>query len=245
MFAARQFRVGVGVAITDRVGGVSRPPYDGLNLADHVGDEPEAVVANRRAVTDALGLPSDRLLTVRQVHGADVHVADGPADGAPPEADAIVTREPGLVLAVLVADCVPVLLWDRRAGVLGAAHAGRRGLAAGVVPAAVEAMVGLGARQDRTSAVVGPGICAEHYEVPADLCDEVEALAPGSSAATRDGRPALDIRLGIVRQLEQLRLRSWVVWTECTAESPRFYSYRRDRTTGRFAGLVWRHEVTT
>lgn len=236
MLGHREVRAGVGAAVTDRFGGVSQAPYDELNLADHVGDDPAAVAENRRRVLEAV-LPGGALATMRQVHGNDVAIVQ--AADVVPEVDALVTRAPGLVLAVQVADCTPVLLWDSEAGVVAAVHAGRRGLAAGVVPRTIAVMTELHARPERMNALVGPGICAEHYEVPAELRDEVEAAVPGTAAETSSGTPALDIRAGVLAQLRAGGLRQWSVMSQCTAESPHLYSYRRDGTTGRFAGLVW------
>ena len=237
MFGHREVRVGVGVAVTDRLGGVSSAPYDSLNLADHVGDDPQAVARNRAIVRDAL-IPAGALVTMRQVHGAHVAVVDH-ATPEPPEADALVTRTPGLALVTQVADCTPILLWDRRARVVAAVHAGRRGLAAGVLTRAIEAMTELSARTDRIYAVLGPSICPEHYEVPAKLRDEVAQAAPEAAATTAAGAPALDIRAGLLAQLVTAGLRRWMVMPQCTAETETLYSYRRDGTTGRFAGLVW------
>jgi len=237
VFGHREVRLGVGAAITDRHGGVSGSPYDSLNLADHVGDDASAVTENRRRVASALGLTG--LATMRQVHGAGVAVVDGVSDD-PPEADALVTRAAGVGLVVLVADCTPVLLWDRRAGVVAAVHVGRRGLAACVLPAAIEVMAGLNARPARMYAVVGPSVCPEHYEVPIDMRDDVAATSPAAAAVTAAGAPALDIRAGLLAQLHDAGLRQWMVMPQCTAEAPDYYSYRRDGTTGRFAGLVWR-----
>ena len=237
MFGHRELRQGIGVAVTDRFGGGSTAPYDELNLADHVGDDPQAVAHNLETVRAAIGART--VVTMRQVHGRDVAVVDDvPAE--PPEADALVTKTAGIVLAVLVADCTPVLLWDRRARVVAAVHAGRRGLAGGVLPAAIDAMRGLSARPERMYAVIGPSICADHYEVPAAMRDEVAAAAPGSAAATSSGSPALDIRAGLLAQLYDAGLRQWMVMPQCTVESTHYYSYRRDGVTGRFAGLVWR-----
>jgi YfiH family protein len=238
VFAHHEVRVGVGAAVTDREGGVSRPPYDELNLADHVGDAPDAVANNRRRVLAAVGPAGRRLATMRQVHGCDVAVVDG-SEGASPTADALVTTTAGVVLTVLVADCTPVLLWDRRARVVAAAHVGRRGLAAGVVGATIEAMTALHGRPDRMYAVVGPAICADHYEVPTEMQAEVAALVPAAKAATGDGRPALDIRAGVLAQLRESGVSLGMFMPQCTAETASYFSYRRDGTTGRFAGLVW------
>jgi polyphenol oxidase len=240
VFGHRQLRLGIGVAVTDRHGGGSTPPYDELNLADHVGDDPTAVAANRERVRSALGLTGP-LVTMRQVHGVGVAVLDD-APEQPPEADALVTASPGLALVVLVADCTPVLMWDRRAGVIAAVHAGRRGLAGGVLPAALNTMTDLGARPDRIYAAVGPSICPEHYEVPEAMRAEVEAAAPGSAATTTTGAPALDIRAGLLAQLHEAGVRQGMVMPQCTAETRDYYSYRRDGTTGRFAGVVWREQ---
>jgi YfiH family protein len=230
--------VGVGAAGPHRDGGVSHPPYDGLNLADHVGDDPEAVAENRRRVLAAVGPAGQRLATMQQVHGRDVALVDG-TEATPPTADALVTTTPGVVLTVLVADCTPVLLWDRRARVVAAAHVGRRGLAAGVVAATVEAMTTLRGRPDRMYAVIGPAVCPEHYEVPPQMQAEVAAAAPAATASTSDGRTALDIRAGVLAQLRDCGVSLGMHMPQCTAETPSYFSYRRDATTGRFAGLVW------
>lgn len=237
MFAHHALRVGVGVAVTDRDGGVSEAPWASLNLADHVGDDPSAVAENRRRLAEAVGVPA--LVAMRQVHGAEVAVVQEPPAEVP-TADALVTTATGMALVVLVADCTPVLLSDRRAGVVAAVHAGRKGLAAGVLPATLDTMSSLGARMDRVYAVVGPGICPEHYEVPAEMRAEVEAAAPGSAASTAAGRPAIDIRGGLLGQLHERGVSRLAVLPHCTAEEPRFFSHRRDGVTGRFAGVIWR-----
>lgn len=238
MFAHRVVRAGVGVAVTDRHGGASAGPWATLNLGDHVGDDPAAVAGNRGRVAAALAAGAGPLVTMRQVHGPDVAVL-GAVPDEPPAVDALVTGTAGLALTVLVADCTPVLLWDPDARVVAAAHVGRRGLAAGVLPATIAAMRGLGARPDRIGALVGPGVCAEHYEVPEPMRAEVDACAPGAAATTSAGRPALDIRAGLLRQLSAAGVGPPEQLAECTAESPAYFSFRRDGVTGRFAGLVW------
>jgi YfiH family protein len=229
------------------VEGGSVPPYSSANLAGHVGDDPAAVAANRGRLAAVLGLAPDSLVWMDQVHGASVAVVDAVApthSGDPlgrtvPATDALVTTDPSVALAVLVADCVPVLLADETAGVLGAAHAGRRGLSGGVLTATVERMVSLGARPERLTVRLGPAVCGLCYEVPAQMQEEVLAVAPAAAATTRQGTPALDIRAGLVEQLERLGVRNPLVSTTCTVEDRDFYSYRRDGVTGRFAGVIW------
>jgi YfiH family protein len=238
VFAHHELRVGVGVAITDRLDGVSQGPWATLNLAEHVADEPTAVAENRRLMMAALTTSDVGLVAMHQVHGTEVAVVDEPP-AEPPTADALVSRARGIALLVLVADCTPILLSDRRAGVIAAVHAGRRGLAGGVLPATLEVMTDLGARPDRIYAVLGPGICPEHYEVPAEMRDDVDAAAPGAAAVTSSGAPAIDIRAALLRQLHSGGVRRQAVLPQCTAEDDRFFSHRRDGVTGRFAGVVW------
>jgi YfiH family protein len=173
---------------------------------------------------------------MRQVHGAGVAVVDRPGAAEPPEADAIATTVPGLVLVVLVADCTPVMLADPRAGVVGVAHAGRRGLVAGVVPALVSAMRGLGAND--LVARVGPSICGRCYEVPIALREEVSASVPEARSVTWQGTPSLDVAAGVVAQLApHCRELRWL--PGCSREDPELFSYRRASVTGRYAGLAW------
>ncbi|XVQ16059.1 peptidoglycan editing factor PgeF [Spirillospora sp. CA-255316] len=236
---------GVGAAFTGRAGGVSEAPYDSLNLGGAVGDDPAAVRANRERAETALGIAPGRTVWMRQVHGADVRVVTGPdaTDDAgtqdAPAVDAMVTAVPGLALAVLVADCAPVLLADPVAGVVGAAHSGRPGTALGVVPALVARMLELGAEPARISAAIGPAACGECYEVPAAMRDEVAAVVPAARATTRAGTPGLDIRAGIVEQLAGCGVTAVQVDPRCTIETPKLFSYRREGRTGRFAGYVW------
>ncbi|CAM5411999.1 Purine nucleoside phosphorylase OS=Streptomyces alboniger OX=132473 GN=pgeF PE=3 SV=1 [Streptomyces alboniger] len=152
---------GAHFAFTDRWGGVSAVPYEELNLGGAVGDDPGAVRANRALAATSLGLEPDHVVWMNQVHGRDVAVVDGPwgQDAVIPAVDAVVTARKGLALAVLTADCTPVLLADPVAGVAAAVHAGRPGMVAGVVPAAVEAMVKLGADPSRLVARTGPAVC--------------------------------------------------------------------------------------
>ncbi|MGW5416756.1 peptidoglycan editing factor PgeF [Actinomadura geliboluensis] len=228
---------GVGAGFTGRAGGVSRPPYDSLNLGGAVGDDPAAVRGNRRRAAEALGADPGRTVYMRQVHGADVAFVTSPETPGP--VDAVVTTVPGLALAVLVADCAPVLLADPVAGVVGAAHSGRPGTAAGVVPALVKAMCERGADPARMTAAIGPAACGRCYEVPAEMRDEVAAVVPAAHAVTSKGTPGLDIRAGIAAQLASAGVAEVTADARCTIEDAGLFSYRRDGRTGRFAGFVW------
>ncbi|WP_407698831.1 peptidoglycan editing factor PgeF [Streptomyces acidicola] len=231
---------GAHFAFTDRWGGVSAAPYEELNLGGAVGDDPDAVRANRERAAKSLGLDPAEVVWMNQVHGADVAVVDGPwGSSEVPSVDAVVTTRRGLALAVLTADCTPVLLADPVAGVAAAAHAGRPGMIAGVVPAAVRAMMGLGAEPSRIVARTGPAVCGRCYEVPEAMRAEVSAVEPAAYAETSWGTPAVDVSAGVHAQLERLGVRYREQSPVCTLESGDHFSYRRDRTTGRLAGYVW------
>ncbi len=225
----------VDLAFTDRLGGVSRAPFEELNLALEGGDAPEDVAENHRRVIEDFA-PGTTLADMRQVHGAEV-VAVAP--GAPrPVCDGLVAG-PGstdVTVMVRVADCVPVLLADPDAGVVGAAHAGRPGVLAGVVPATVARMREAGA--GRIAGWIGPHVCGGCYEVPAELQEEVAAAVPQTRATTTWGTPSLDLGAGVAAQLRASGVEVTDV-SACTRESPTLYSYRRDGTgSGRQAGLV-------
>ncbi len=233
-------RAGAGAPVittfTTRAGGVSRAPYDGLNLGAHVGDDPGAVVENRRRLAVDVGIAADRFVWMEQVHGAGVAVVSEPRTTPVPHVDALVTATPGLLLAVLVADCAPVLI--RSAGVVAAVHAGRRGLTARVVDATLDVMCALGADRADCSATIGPCICACCYEVPTALRSEVAAVAPAAAARSRAGTPALDLRAGLAAALRAGGVSRVRIDGRCPAEEPDLFSYRRDGLTGRFAGVV-------
>lgn len=231
---------GISAVFTDRLGGVSASPYAERNLGEHVGDDPAAVTANRGRLAAAVGLGAGRIVWMRQVHGRGVAVVDAPVPEPIDGVDALVTTAPRLALAVLVADCAPVLLADPTAGVVAAAHAGRRGLQAGVVPAAIARMRSLGADPTRVRAAVGPTICGRCYEVSAAVQDEVAQVEPAARCRTRCGTPGLDLAAGLTAQLAAAGVGPPSTSPACTAEDPALYSYRRDGVTGRFAGLVWR-----
>lgn len=224
---------------TTRRGGVSRAPFDSFNLGDHVGDDPAAVAANRSRLAGALGVPDDHLIWMQQVHGDRVHRVEGPGTSVIPETDALVTSEPGIALAVLTADCVPVLFADAAAGVVAGAHAGRVGAKLGIVPRTIEAMVAAGAQVERISAFLGPAVSGRHYEVPAEMAADVEQALPGSRTTTSTGTPGLDLRAGIARQLSGLGVTAIDIDPRCTVEDADLFSYRREPRTGRLASVIW------
>jgi polyphenol oxidase len=225
--------------VTTRAGGVSAKPYDSFNLGDHVGDDPEAVAANRRRLARDLKLPEDHVVWMEQVHGRTVTTVDGPRTAPAEATDALVTTEPGIAIAVLVADCVPVLLADPEAGVVGAVHAGRVGARVGVLPAALTAMKDAGARMNRIEVLLGPSVCGQCYEVPADMQADVEKHLPGSASRTRSGTPGLDLRAGLWEQLAAIGVGKVGIDPRCTNEDRSLFSHRREGTTGRLAALTW------
>ena len=241
MIGQQHHESGAHFAFTDRWGGVSAAPYDQLNLGGAVGDDPQAVHANRARTALELCLDPAAVVWMNQVHGRDVAVVDGPwrhGDDIP-GVDAVVTERRGLALAVLTADCTPVLLADPVAGIAGAAHAGRPGLVAGVVPAVVEAMVKRGAEPARMIAYTGPAICGRCYEVPDQMRSDVAAVVPEARAMTSWGTPAVDVTAGVRAQLAAQGVLVREDSHICTRESADHFSYRRDRTTGRLASYVW------
>lgn len=224
--------------LTTRRGGFSASPYDSFNLGDHVGDDPAAVAANRRRLADGMGIDPSRFVWMEQIHSNTVTVVDGPVDGPVPATDALVTAVPDLALTVLVADCVPVLLSDEDAGVVAAVHAGRIGARNGIVARAVEAMAGLGAAPETIHALLGAAAGGENYEVPEEMAADVDKHLPGSRTVTAKGTPGLDVRAGIIRQLHGLGVTNINAEPRCTISEPDYFSYRREGTTGRQAGVV-------
>lgn len=220
---------------TVRRGGVSRPPYCSLNLAEHVGDDPQAVAENRQRLVQGLELPSPPFW-LAQAHSAQVVEAGGTSC----KADAAYTARPGIVCAVLTADCLPLLLYAGSQQRVAAVHVGWRGLTAGVIEAALEA---LGGHESGTLAWLGPAIGPSAFEVDGrvrDLCLAEDPKAWGAFRPSGLGRWRADLY-----ELARRRLARWGVtriygggW--CTyRESERFFSYRREGVTGRMATLIW------
>jgi polyphenol oxidase len=202
------------------------------NLALHVGDEATDVLARRASLAASLGVSPEKVQWMKQVHGDSISVAPTPDT---PTADALITNEVNLPLAVMVADCIPLLLSDENAGVIAAVHVGRAGILNQVALKTTERMAQMGARH--LSAHLGPSICGACYAVPASMQEEVLAVAPASYATTHEGEPALDLSGGLAAMLSAIGVRvsrSLV----CTRESPQYFSYRRAAVTGRFAGVI-------
>ena len=242
MFLFTETRTGVALAFTDRHGGVSSGPWESLNLGTRTGDDPALVARNLDRVASAFGVPATSVARMTQVHGDVVHVTEAAGDEAP-VADALVTSSPGLALLVRVADCLPVVLADAAAGVVGIAHAGRQGVVSAVVPAAVGAMRAHGATD--ITAWLGPRVCGSCYEVPASMRDEVVAAVPQMWAETSWGTPGLDVGAGVHEQLRQLGVATVDIAdtlgrsAACTLENDDLFSYRRHgRDSGRLGGLV-------
>lgn len=226
MFWQEEVLPGVSVAFTGTESG---------NLALHTGDDPAEVMDRRLALEARAQLGSSRFQYMNQVHGNRVALVEEFGDA--PTADAMVSL--GQPLAVMVADCVPVVLLGTSTGqarILGVAHAGRAGTASGVVPAAVGAMRRLGAVKVR--AWIGPSICGECYEVPAAMQSEVAAVVPQAASVTAWGTPGLDLPAAVRAQLGEAGVAVEHV-AECTLENQGLFSYRRNKDAGRFAGLVW------
>jgi YfiH family protein len=222
--------------------GVSQPPFDSFNLGLRSGDDEAAVERNRQQLHELANLPSTPHW-LRQVHGVDVIRFDGNDDRANErDADAAVTSSPGVVLAILTADCLPVLLAAKDGREVGAAHAGWRGLAAGVLEATVAAMR---TAPDRLLAWLGPAAGAQRYEVGAEVYDAFVARdwsAGSAFASTRPHHWHVDLYALARRRLEKAGLRASDIHggALCTIADPHsFYSHRRDQRTGRMASLVW------
>lgn len=223
----------VDVGFTDTEGGVSSGSVASLNLGGAVGDDPASVARNRDAVATAVQVAPRDLVFMRQSHSDRVvSIVDGARDA---DGDGIVTTSSEVALAVLVADCTPVLLADVAAGVIGAVHAGRPGMMARIVDRALDRMSEHGATNP--VAIIGPSVCGRCYEVPLEMREEAAVVTPESRAVSWTGTPAIDVAAGVVAQLHARGVDTrWV--PGCTRESDRLFSYRRDHATGRFAGVI-------
>ncbi len=213
---------------TSRRNGASLAPYESLNLAQHVGDDAESVATNRQLLAKITG----PVQFMNQVHGDEV--VEVKTLGDDPTCDALITTVPGIALAVMVADCIPLLLSSST--VVGAVHVGRRGLMNSVAIKALEAMRKHGAGQ--IHALLGASICGRCYEVPQELADEVSAKHPAATSLTNNLTPALDLPRALIADLVAHGV-TYEASPICTLEDDEYFSYRRHNITGRNAGVVW------
>ena len=231
---------GIRAAISTRgTAGASLPPWDSLNLGDRCGDDPDHVATNRAALIYHLGLPNPPHW-LRQVHGNNVVRVSSQSSQQVPEADAAVSSDAGVVLTILTADCLPVLFASKDGAHIGAAHAGWRGLAAGVLEATVAAMP---VPHDQVIAWLGPAIGATSYEVSEEVRDAFVANDQRANTTFTESRPDhwfCDLYALATQRLNACGVREIYGGGFDTRSDERFYSYRRDPNTGRFASLIWR-----
>jgi polyphenol oxidase len=236
---------GIGAVMTTRMGGVSAGPFGSMNLRDGLGDDAQAVSSNLASLALAIGVPP---VYLNQVHGTRVvrlSMADAQADRPTHEADASITTEAGVACAVQVADCLPVLFAAPQARAVGAAHAGWRGLAHGVLEATVRAMCeAANCEPAQLQAWMGACIGARRFEVGADVLEAFGATVgrvdPAQFQAHRPGKWLANLPLLACGRLQAVGVSSVSGGNWCTVEAPsRFFSYRRDRVTGRMAAMVW------
>jgi YfiH family protein len=220
----------VNYSFTDRTGGLSTGAFLSRNLATHVGGDQASVIANRAELENLLGLP---IQYMNQVHG-DAVATVGAEIIPEPTADALVTQSVDIGLAVMVADCIPLLMASSKT--VAAVHVGRKGLMNKVAVATVQEMRSRDTSQ--ITAVVGPSICGKCYEVSQDIYDDVAKSFPLAESKTRDGALALDLSRALIDQLESIGVKV-INEGRCTVEDINLYSYRRDGVTGRQVGVVW------
>lgn len=215
---------------TDRTGGISTGAFGSLNLALHVEDDPTVVLENRRLLEEQLGQP---IQYMEQVHGDSVSLVRASTIDSP-TADALLTQESGIALAVMVADCIPLLLAN--AGAVAAVHVGRRGLLNDVAIKTLNKLRSLDSSP--VTAVIGPSICGSCYEVSQEIFNEVTDQYPASSARTPSGGFSLDLAKALTLELIDHNV-AVIDESRCTVEHDSLFSYRRDGKTGRQVGIVW------
>jgi YfiH family protein len=220
----------VNFRFTDSTGGKSTGAFLSRNLGSHVGDDLDSVEANRKLLGEEIGRP---IQFMNQVHGNIVEVIDEYTQ-RPPTADALVTTNPNIALAVMVADCIPLLLTNQ--GSIAAVHVGRKGLLNGITQSALSVMSDIA--PSTITAIIGPSICATCYEVSDDVYEEVTSALPRSMSRTPGGGLALNLVAALSYQLESNGVRV-LDRTGCTVEDRSLFSYRRDGVTGRQVGLIW------
>lgn len=218
-----------------RHGGISKKPYDSLNIGDHVEDNLSDVFKNRELLAEHLGIP---LVFIGATHSANVADVQSEVPEIQPDTDALVTRETNLGLVVISADCAPIVLFDPISHVVGVVHAGWQGMLKGVVANSIEAMFDLGAEPENMKAVIGPTISAKNFTATEERFTEVKIKEPNAAVTLADGKLAIDIRKGIKHQLAQYQIKTTDL-NICTFENQDVFSFRRDPVTGRNATVAW------
>lgn len=220
---------------TSRRGGVSTTPYDSLNLAAHVGDDPGDVARNREILGTLINIPIEQIFFMNQVHGNEVAVIKEDSDpNFAPSVDALFTTVPNFALVTLIADCTPLLLKSERA--VAAVHVGRKGLVSQVFEATLKVFHDHGITNNEITGEIGPSICRNCYEVDLDTYREVVASNPES--ATDEKKRCLDVSGGLQARMRNSGVR-YRATDLCVSHTPGYFSYRRDGVTGRQAGVVW------
>ena len=215
---------------TDSTGGKSVGAFHSRNLALHVGDDPDTVALNRLDISNEIDRP---IQFMDQVHGNNVEVISE-VNKSSPTADAIITTNPKIALAVMVADCIPLLLFNKRS--VAAVHVGRKGLLNEVTEKTLSTMNTIDSSP--ITAIVGPSICGRCYEVSEDIFTEVTSAFPHSKSHTLSGGFALNLSAALISGLQKVGVKV-LDYSRCTVEEPSLYSYRRDGVTGRQVGLIW------
>lgn len=218
-----------------RGAGASRSPFDSYNLALHVGDDPRAVAKNRSILADEIGIDTERIYYMDQVHGREIAVIkSSDSNDEVPQVDALYTQEPGIAMVVLVADCIPLLLASEKA--IAAVHVGRRGLAAGIVERVLERFVSDGIAEGELRAEIGASICVDCYQVDIGSYESVIAKYP--AAATNPSLRQLDLTKAVTTLLRERGI-GVKIDSDCTRHGSSHFSYRRDSETGRQSGVIW------
>ena len=218
----------MNISFTKRTGGVSHGAFASLNLGNHVGDSPADVASNRKILENSVG----PIQFMNQVHGNRIAVIEEISEEIP-TADALITGIPGISLAVMTADCIPLLIHSRES--VAAVHVGRKGLVNDVAIKTVELMREMGASE--IAAVLGPSICGTCYEVSEEIYNDVIQIHPLAESRTKLDTPALDLPKALAAALNTVGVKV-EKWNVCTLEDPEYFSYRRDGVTGRQVGVI-------
>jgi polyphenol oxidase len=220
----------VNFRFTDSTGGKSAGAFHSRNLALHVGDDSDTVALNRFDLSHEIDRP---IQFMNQIHGSNIEIISE-VNQLSPTADAIITTNPKIALAVMVADCIPLLLSNKKS--VAAVHVGRKGLLNEVTEKTLSAMNSIDSSP--VTAIIGPSICGRCYEVSEDVFTEVTSAFPHSSSRTPNGGFALDLSAALISDLQKVGV-TVLDHSRCTVEEPSLYSYRRDGVTGRQVGLIW------